>query len=83
MSDQQFEFLMAIEEYKRVNARPFPTWTEVLEVIQALGYRKVADPQPLAEARSHAEKESPGNGSTAEDASPPPAEQLVPDAKQV
>ena len=48
MSDEQFEFLMAIDEYKRANARPFPTWTEVLEVIKALGYRKVAKPQALA-----------------------------------
>jgi hypothetical protein len=47
MSDEQFQFLMAIDEYKRKNARPFPTWTEVLEVIKALGYRKVAEPQPL------------------------------------
>ena len=49
MSDEQFEFLMAIEEYKRKNARPFPTWTEVLELVKALGYRKVAEPQPLAQ----------------------------------
>lgn len=48
MSDEQFEFIMAIDEYKRVNARPFPTWTEVLEVIKALGYRRVAEPQALA-----------------------------------
>jgi hypothetical protein len=48
MSDEQFEFMMAIDEYKRANARPFPTWTEVLEVIKALGYRKVAEPQSLA-----------------------------------
>ena len=47
MTDEQFEFLMAIETYKRVNKRPFPTWTEVLEVIKALGYRKVAEPAPL------------------------------------
>jgi hypothetical protein len=47
MSDEQFEFLMAIDEYKRKNARPFPTWTEVLEVIKAIGYRKVAEPQSL------------------------------------
>lgn len=45
MSDEQFEFLMAIDEYKSKNSRPFPTWTEVLEVIKALGYRKVAEPQ--------------------------------------
>lgn len=48
MTDEQFDFLMAIDEYKRQNARPFPTWTEVLEVIKALGYRKVAEPQFLA-----------------------------------
>ena len=47
MSDEQFEFLMVIDEYKRENTKPFPTWTEVLEVIKAMGYRKVAEPQPL------------------------------------
>jgi hypothetical protein len=51
MSDEQFEFLMAIDEYKKANSKPFPSWTEVLEVIKALGYRKVAAPQPLAESR--------------------------------
>jgi len=56
MSDEQFEFLMAIDEYKRKNKRPFPTWTEVLEVIKALGYRKVAEPQPLAKAKKDAKK---------------------------
>ena len=43
MSDEQFDFLMAIDQYKRVNGRPFPTWTEVLEIIKAIGYRKVAE----------------------------------------
>jgi hypothetical protein len=47
MNDEQFEFLMAIDEYKRQNSRPFPSWTEVLEVITALGYRKVAERQAL------------------------------------
>lgn len=51
MSDDQFEFLMAINEYKQKNSRPFPTWTEVLEVIKALGYRKVAEPQPLGKIK--------------------------------
>jgi len=49
MSSEQFDFLMAIDEYKKANARPFPTWTEVLEVIKALGYRKVSEPQSLEE----------------------------------
>ena len=43
MNPEQFEFIMAINEYKRVNRRPFPSWTEVLDVMKALGYRKVAD----------------------------------------
>lgn len=41
MNAEQFEFIMAIETYKKVNKRMFPTWTEVLEVIKQLGYRKV------------------------------------------
>lgn len=41
MTAEQFEFVMAIETYKKVNKRMFPTWTEVLEVITQLGYRKV------------------------------------------
>ncbi len=55
MSDEQFEFLMAIDEYKRKNARPFPTWTEVLEVIKALGYRRVAEPQSLQQFKKNSE----------------------------
>ena len=51
MSEEQFEFLMAIDQYKRANQRPFPTWTEVLEVIKAIGYRKVAEPQALESFR--------------------------------
>ena len=47
MSEEQFNFLMAIDEYKQRNSRPFPTWTEVLEVVKALGYRKVAEPQSI------------------------------------
>jgi hypothetical protein len=58
MTDEQFEFLMAIDQYKRQNNRPFPTWTEVLEVIKAIGYRKVAEPQDI---RAQKNKEEPVN----------------------
>ena len=47
MTDDQFEFIMAVNEYKKVNRRPFPTWTEVLDIMKALGYRKVAEPQDI------------------------------------
>ena len=40
MTSEQFLFVMAIDVYKRVNNTPYPTWTEVLEVIRKLGYRK-------------------------------------------
>lgn len=43
MSGELLEFVLAIDEYKRVNNRPFPSWSEVFEVIRYLGYRKVAE----------------------------------------
>lgn len=42
MSGELLEFVLAIDEYKRVNSRPFPSWSEVFEIIRYLGYRKVA-----------------------------------------
>ncbi len=39
-SDEEIVFMKAMDQYKRVNRRPFPTWSEVLEVLRALGYRK-------------------------------------------
>ena len=42
MSDELLEFVLAIDDYKRVNKRPFPSWSEVFEVIRYLGYRRVA-----------------------------------------
>ena len=50
LTDEQFSFLMAVDEYKKLNNRPFPSWTEILEVVKALGYRKVADPCSLDES---------------------------------
>ena len=43
-SDEEREFLMAMERYKRRQGRPFPTWREVLHVAHRLGYRRVAAP---------------------------------------
>jgi hypothetical protein len=40
MTQEQFLFVMAIDAFKRVNGKTFPTWTDVLEVIRKLGYRK-------------------------------------------
>lgn len=46
-SDGEIEFMRAMDDYKRKSGRPFPTWSEVLEVVMSLGYRKVADPSLL------------------------------------
>jgi hypothetical protein len=40
----QVDFMKAMDLYKRRSGRQFPTWSEVLEVIENLGYRKVAAP---------------------------------------
>lgn len=40
----EVEFMKAIDDYKRRSGRQFPTWSEVLEVIRDLGYRKIAAP---------------------------------------
>lgn len=39
-SDDEIEFMSAMDVYKRVNGRMFPTCSEVLEVLRALGYIK-------------------------------------------
>jgi hypothetical protein len=46
-NENEISFMKAMDQYKRDNRRPFPTWSEVLEVLHALGYRKVAAPGTL------------------------------------
>ena len=46
-TDEEIQFMKSMDQYKRDNRRPFPTWSEVLEVLTALGYRKVAEPTAL------------------------------------
>lgn len=46
-TEEEIGFMKAMDQYKRDNRRPFPTWSEVLEVVRALGYRKVAEPTAL------------------------------------
>ena len=42
-NDEEIVFMKAMDQYKRSNRRPFPTWSEVLEVLRSLGYRKTED----------------------------------------
>ena len=46
-SGDEVAFMRAMDEYKRKSGRMFPTWSEVLEVLHSIGYRRVAEPQAL------------------------------------
>lgn len=57
MSKEQFLFLLAIDTFKRANQKTFPSWTDVLEVIRLLGYRKTCRTEiALANAEDWTEK---------------------------
>jgi hypothetical protein len=40
-SEDELEFMRAVDEYKRKNRRMFPTCSELLEVLRDLGYQKM------------------------------------------
>jgi hypothetical protein len=47
-ADEIVLFLLAVDAFKRANGKTFPTWTDVLEIIRKLGYRKtVASTLPI------------------------------------
>jgi hypothetical protein len=50
-TDEEWEFIRAVEEYRRINHRQFPTSSEILEVAKCLGYRKVAQALPIPEVQ--------------------------------
>lgn len=43
MTQDELEFVQAIDTFKRKNNRPFPTWREILSILKDLGYRKPSD----------------------------------------
>lgn len=45
VDQEALEFIQAIETFKLEKGRAFPSWTEVLQIIRDLGYRKVAEPK--------------------------------------
>ncbi|MHC4910364.1 MAG: hypothetical protein ACYTF9_11635 [Planctomycetota bacterium] len=53
MTREQFNFILAIDTFKRVNGKSFPTWTDVLEVIRKLGYRKTMNSELELGSRAH------------------------------
>jgi hypothetical protein len=53
-TDQEVEFMNAIDDYKRRSGRMFPTCSEVLEVIRSLGYVKLSRADLVARMESSA-----------------------------
>jgi hypothetical protein len=49
-TDQEVEFMNAIDDYKRKSGRMFPTCSEVLEVIRSLGYVKLSPAESIGRA---------------------------------
>jgi hypothetical protein len=70
-TEEEIEFMGALDAYKRSSGRMFPTCSEVLEVVRNLGYEKrpasppAVDPAPEAAAAPH-------------DGPPSPQPELVP-----
>jgi hypothetical protein len=62
-SDPEIEFMQAMDDYKRANGRMFPTCSEILEVLQKLGYEKVRSTNEVAEdvAQVPADSSPPAN----------------------
>ena len=46
-TDAEIEFMHALDDYKRTSGRMFPTCSEILEVLQNLGYRKTEMNAPV------------------------------------
>lgn len=47
LTPEELQFIKAIEKYKKSHSKHFLSWTEVLKVARAMGYRRVADPQEI------------------------------------
>lgn len=42
MEADVIELITAVDEYKRKFQRPFPSWSEILDIVKGLGYGKSA-----------------------------------------
>ena len=80
ITDEEWEFLKAMEAYQRRWRRRYPSWRETLYVLHCVGYRKVApavpaDTRPLTEreqrlAEAIQKKAADEENRATEDASP-------------
>lgn len=56
-TDDEIEFMHALDAYKRSSGRMFPTCSEILEVVRGLGYTRVAIGEESSVDVSQAETE--------------------------
>jgi len=40
MTDDELEFIKAVNDYKQRYNKPFPTWSEILHILKGIGYEK-------------------------------------------
>ena len=45
-TSEEIEFMRALDDYKRASGRMFPTCSEILEVVKAMGYQRVSQASP-------------------------------------
>ncbi len=43
LTDEELEFINAVDHYKKTYNKPFPTWSEILHIVKSLGYEKRDD----------------------------------------
>jgi hypothetical protein len=41
-SAEELAFFAAVQDFKRVSGRSLPTWTEILQVLEGLGYQRTS-----------------------------------------
>lgn len=69
-SDEEMEFMTAMQRYKVQSGKPFPSHGEVLKVASKLGYRKLVedDETPISDSQEEESNESspPGHPASAD-----------------
>jgi hypothetical protein len=40
LTDEELEFINAVNHYKQKYNKPFPTWSEILHILKSIGYEK-------------------------------------------
>lgn len=50
-TDEEIEFMRAMDAYRRTSGRMFPTCSEILEVLRDLGYRRTTETSSETESK--------------------------------